>query len=54
MNRPSRLFICPSPTPLRVDCAWCNATMSPGREPVTHGICAECEKQYFPEKDSES
>lgn len=28
--------------PLRVVCSWCQAEMSPGREPVSHGICPTC------------
>lgn len=29
-------------SPLRLVCAWCRAELSPGREPVTHGICPPC------------
>jgi len=28
--------------PLRVVCAWCKKTMSDGREPTSHGMCAKC------------
>ncbi len=34
-------------TPNRVECSWCNAVMSPGREPVSHGICQPCALQHF-------
>lgn len=36
------------PTPNRRECAWCNAVLSPGREPVSHGICEGCARTYFP------
>lgn len=35
-------------TPHRVECGWCHETIRPGREPVSHGICAACAKQHFP------
>ena len=28
----------------RVVCAWCDLQLSPGCEPVTHGICAGCKE----------
>ena len=30
------------PEPIRVICAWCKVEISPGSEPVSHGICSEC------------
>lgn len=26
----------------RVECAWCGVMLSPGAEPVSHGICPDC------------
>lgn len=34
-------------TPIRVECSWCSGVISPGREPVSHGICPACAKEYF-------
>lgn len=33
--------------PHRVECAWCNTQLSPGREPTSHGICSACRVIYF-------
>jgi len=30
------------PTPKRQECMYCGVEMSPGAEPVSHGVCAEC------------
>jgi len=32
----------PAPPPPRVICAWCQAEISPGGEPTSHGICVAC------------
>jgi hypothetical protein len=32
----------------RLVCGWCRREMSPGSEPVSHGICAPCRASYFP------
>lgn len=38
-----------SPVPLRVVCAWCSRLMKDGPpDPVSHGLCPECEAVYFP------
>lgn len=38
-----------SPTLLRVVCAWCSRLMKDGPpDPVSHGLCQECEAVYFP------
>lgn len=31
-----------NPTPARIECAWCKIVISPGAEPVSHGICPQC------------
>jgi hypothetical protein len=40
-GRPS-FFVCDQPTPLMRVCGWCNLVLSPGREPISHGICEDC------------
>jgi len=32
----------------RVVCSWCRREMSPGSEPVSHGICPACRAVHFP------
>ncbi len=44
------------PGPQRRVCAWCGLELSPGAEPVSHGICPRCEDVFFaglagPEED---
>lgn len=36
---------------MRVVCAWCGTVLSPGKPgdtQVSHGICGECVRRYFP------
>lgn len=37
-NRPARAALRHN----RVVCAWCGEMISPGVEPVSHGICTDC------------
>jgi hypothetical protein len=30
------------PTPKRQECMYCGVVMSPGAEPVSHGVCRDC------------
>lgn len=36
---------------MKVVCSWCKTTMAAGDEsrPPSHGICARCYREYFPE-----
>jgi len=36
---------------MKVICSWCQATMREGADgaPPSHGICARCYREYFPE-----
>lgn len=36
---------------LKIVCGWCSIVIKNGIEPVSHGICAHCSKQYFGEMD---
>ena len=32
---------------MMIICAWCNAVMTEGEEPPSHGICDECMALHF-------
>lgn len=36
---------------LRTECAWCGKLIREGREPTSHGMCKECERDYLMEWD---
>ena len=35
---------------MRLECAWCHATLREGTEPVSHGICQPCAAMHFSEE----
>jgi len=37
---------------LKTLCAWCGVTIKDGIEPVSHGICGECEKNMTDEAET--
>lgn len=44
----------PAPAgPQRRVCAWCGLELSPGREPVSHGVCHHCYELCFKKEDEE-
>lgn len=38
---------------LKTVCAWCEAVIREGEEPVSHGICKTCADEYFPWRKKE-
>ncbi len=44
--------VCAVTDPIKVVCAWCRATITEGREPVSHGICPSCEAKHFPKESA--
>ena len=37
-----------APKPIKVVCAWCQAVLTDGAEPASHGICPACEAKFDP------
>lgn len=34
--------------PLKTVCSWCTKTITPGKLPISHGICPTCSATVFP------
>jgi hypothetical protein len=42
-----------APSEQRRECAWCKMVLGGVSEPVTHGICPECVRAFFPDHAEE-